>query len=59
MLCICTPGNACNIKRISGKAKYRNNKRRLILNFSSNRQGKEARFLCQIDDQPPTPCKLC
>ena len=56
---MCTPGNACNIKRISGKANYRNNTKKLILKFSSNHQGKKASFLCGIDDQLIGPCKFC
>ena len=55
---IYTPGNPCNIKRITGKAKYRNNRRRLILRFLTNRHGRQARFLCRIDDGLIRPCKF-
>ena len=53
-----SPGNACTISTISGQAKYKNNKNRLIVNFSSNDEGKDALFKCQIDDGPFCHCEL-
>ena len=54
----CSPGNACTISKIFGKAKYKNNKNRLIVIFSSNRRGKDALFQCQIDNGQFIHCEL-
>ena len=54
----CSSGNACKISKISGNAKYRNGKKRLILNFSSNRRGENALFQCQIDNERFSHCEL-
>ena len=54
----CTPGRACDIKRVSGNAKYNNNRKRLTLTFSTNRRGQDAIFECQIDDQQFSLCEL-